>query len=112
MEVFQLLRSWAIPHVFSILAQPLGWVQRLTCALWALFQSSLNLEVPYIATRFNPHPTFRLGAAYLVTISLTSLKCFNPPFNLKVGWRRWWEQRFVVSILTQPLGRVQHSVFP
>ena len=31
MEAFQLLRSLAMPHVFSILAQPLGWVQRLTC---------------------------------------------------------------------------------
>ena len=56
----------------SILAQPLGWVQRLTCALWALFQSSLNLlagcswhfviGLDQGCCSFNSHPTSRLGA--------------------------------------------------
>ena len=96
MEVFQLLRSWAMTPVFSILAQPLGWVQRLTCALWALFQSSLNLlagcswhsviGLDQGCCSFNPHPTSRLGASADEVVTIGDL--------------------VTVSILTQPLGWV------
>ena len=80
-------------RVFSILAQPLGWVQRLTCALWALFQSSLNLlagcswhlviGLDQGCCSFNPHPTSRLGAGG----GDHSLSLFQSSSNL-LGWRQ------------------------
>ena len=98
-------------RVFSILAQPLGWVQRLTCALWALFQSSLNLlagcswhfliGLDQGFCSFNPHPTSRLGAGG--GDHSPSLFQSSSNFSDELMF-------FNVSILTQLLGWVQMAL--
>ena len=94
-------------------------MQRLNPSTFCLltFQSSPNLLAGRSIIRvllmrahvgFNPHPTYRLGAA-TGTVAMMQSKFQSSP-NLSGGCSEphmSWHYRPVVSILTQPLGWVQ-----
>ena len=101
----------SVVSVVSILTQPGGWVQRLNPSTFCLltFQSSPNLLagrsiIRALLMRFNPRPTYRLGA----------LGRFQSSPNLSAGcWcvsilTELFIRVCCVSILAQPLGWAQH----
>ena len=82
--------------LFSILAQPLGWVQVVGKPALCRLNS----------TGFNPHPTDRLGCSNCRSSawgSSTVVSILAQPF----GWVQRDVGPPVVSILAQPLGWVQ-----
>ena len=76
--------------VVSILTQPIGWMQHICYHL-----------IYHIG--FNPHLTSWLGAVRLLEPLWRFRSCFNP--HQPLGWLGPGP----VSILTQPIGSVQHS---
>ena len=109
----------------SILTQPLGWVQHLDIALHPVHRvvSILTQPLGWVqllyrrmnsgrSDRFNPHPTSRLGAAGSPSGPLGPSQRFQSSPNLSAGCSRFSKRTprtlTEVSILTQPLGWVQH----
>ena len=117
MEVFQLLRSWAMSPVFSILAQPLGWVQYGSSSLGGSAVSILTHPLGWVQCRTMCQFSIltqslgwmHLGYGSLSTASVISddSRVFNPRPTSRLG--ATFDLRIVglVSILAQPIGWVQ-----